>query len=329
MSIWKRSIFAALVLLNAGAATLVQAQDAATDYPSKVVTIVVGFPPGTAADSVGRILGERLATRLGKNFIIDNKPGQGGSIGAAAVAKAAPDGYTLLLSSNGPLAVNPHVYPKLPYDTARDFVAVGLHSWLSYALVVNSNATIKTFADLTARAKAESGKLTYATIGNGTTSHLLVAMLMQRTGMKLTHIPYKGSGQAQGDLMGGQVDMTFDTLVSVLPHVKAGKLRALAVSTETRSKMAPDIPTLNELGVTGFNAGAWLGMLAPTGTPKPIVNKLNRELNAVLDEPETQKRLLALGAEILKGTPEEFAAYLKSEHDRWGKLVHETGAKIE
>lgn len=329
MSIWKRSIFAALVLLNAGAATLVQAQDAATDYPGKVVTIVVGFPPGTAADSVGRILGERLATRLGKNFIIDNKPGQGGSIGAAAVAKAAPDGYTLLLSSNGPLAVNPHVYPKLPYDTARDFVAVGLHSWLSYALVVNSNATIKTFADLTARAKAESGKLTYATIGNGTTSHLLVAMLMQRTGMKLTHIPYKGSGQAQGDLMGGQVDMTFDTLVSVLPHVKAGKLRALAVSTETRSKMAPDIPTLNELGVTGFNAGAWLGMLAPTGTPKPIVNKLNRELNAVLDEPETQKRLLALGAEILKGTPEEFAAYLKSEHDRWGKLVHETGAKIE
>ncbi|MDB5771329.1 MAG: transporter [Burkholderia sp.] len=329
MSIWKRSIFTALVLLNAGAATLVQAQDAAADYPGKVVTIVVGFPPGTAADSVGRILGERLATRLGKNFIIDNKPGQGGSIGAAAVAKAAPDGYTLLLSSNGPLAVNPHVYPKLPYDTARDFVAVGLHSWLSYALVVNSNATIKTFADLTARAKAESGKLTYATIGNGTTSHLLVAMLMQRTGMKLTHIPYKGSGQAQGDLMGGQVDMTFDTLVSVLPHVKAGKLRALAVSTETRSKMAPDIPTLNELGVTGFNAGAWLGMLAPTGTPKPIVNKLNRELNAVLDEPETQKRLLALGAEILKGTPEEFAAYLKSEHDRWGKLVHETGAKIE
>jgi tripartite-type tricarboxylate transporter receptor subunit TctC len=329
MIIWKRSIFTALVLLNAGAATLVQAQDAAADYPSKVVTIVVGFPPGTAADSVGRILGERLATRLGKNFIIDNKPGQGGSIGAAAVAKAAPDGYTLLLSSNGPLAVNPHVYPKLPYDTARDFVAVGLHSWLSYALVVNSNATIKTFADLTARAKAESGKLTYATIGNGTTSHLLVAMLMQRTGMKLTHIPYKGSGQAQGDLMGGQVDMTFDTLVSVLPHVKAGKLRALAVSTETRSKMAPDIPTLNELGVTGFNAGAWLGMLAPTGTPKPIVNKLNRELNAVLDEPETQKRLLALGAEILKGTPEEFTAYLKSEHDRWGKLVHETGAKIE
>jgi tripartite-type tricarboxylate transporter receptor subunit TctC len=329
MSIWKRSIFTALVLLNAGAATLAQAQDATADYPSKIVTIVIGFPPGTAADSVGRILGERLAARLGKSFIIDNKPGQGGSIGAAAVAKAAPDGYTLLLSSNGPLAVNPHVYPKLAYDTARDFVPVGLHSWLSYALVVNSNATIKTFADLTARAKSENGKLTYATIGNGTTTHLLVAMLMQRTGMKLTHIPYKGSGQAQADLMGGQVDMTFDTLVSVLPHVKAGKLRALAVSTETRSKMAPDIPTLNELGVTGFNAGAWLGMLAPAGTPKPIVNKLNRELNAVLDEPETQKRLLALGAEILKGTPEEFAAYLKGEHDRWGKLVRETGAKVE
>jgi tripartite-type tricarboxylate transporter receptor subunit TctC len=200
---------------------------------------------------------------------------------------------------------------------------------LPYALVVNSNSPIKTFQDLRAQATGEPGKLNYATIGNGTTSHLLMTMLMQRTGMKMNHIPYKGSGQSQADLIGGQVDMTFDTMVSVMPHVKAGKLRALAVSTKERSKFAPEIPTLNELGVTGFDAGAWLGMLAPAGTPKPIIDKLNHELNAILDEPDTQKRLLVLGAEILKSTPEEFSKHIKSEHEKWGKLVRESGARIE
>jgi tripartite-type tricarboxylate transporter receptor subunit TctC len=158
---------------------------------------------------------------------------------------------------------------------------------------------------------------------------LLVSMLMSRAGIKMNHIPYKGSGQAQADLIGGQVDLTFDTMVSVMPHVKSGKLKALAVSTLSRSKFAPEIPTLNELGVTGFDAGAWLGMLAPAGTPRPIVEKLNRELNAILDEPDAQRRLLALGAEILKSTPDEFAAHIKSEHEKWGKVVRESGAKIE
>jgi tripartite-type tricarboxylate transporter receptor subunit TctC len=291
--------------------------------------MIVGFPPGTATDSVGRILAERLTQRLGKSFIIDNKPGQGGSIGAAAAAKAAPDGYTLLLSATAPLTTNLFLYSKLSYETSRDFAPIGLHSWLPYALVVNANSKIKTFQDLVARAKAEPGKLTYASIGNGTTSHLLMTMLMQRAGITMTHIPYKGSGQAQTDLIGGQVDATFDTMVSVMPHVKVGKLRALAVSTKERSKFSPEIPTLNELGLTGFDAGAWLGMLAPAGTPKPIVDKLNHELNAILDEPDTQKRLLALGAEILKSTPEQFAAHIKSEHEKWGKLVRESGAKIE
>ena len=179
------------------------------------------------------------------------------------------------------------------------------------------------------QAKAQPGALNYASIGNGTTTHLLMTMLMQSTGVKLNHVPYKGSAQAQTDLIGGQVDMTFDTMVSVMPHVKSGRLRALAVSTLGRSKYAPEIPTLNELGVTGFDAGAWLGLLAPAGTPKPIVEKLNRELNAILDEPETQKRLLAMGAEILKGTPDQFATHMKTEYTKWGKLVRETGVKIE
>ncbi len=328
MKNWHRAISGMMVLLTAWSAPHAVAQTTA-DYPAKPVTMIVGFPPGTATDSVGRILGERLGARLGKPFIVDNKPGQGGSIGAAAAAKAPPDGYTLLVSATAPLATNPHLYSKLPYDSSRDFAPIGLHSWLPYALVVNPNARITTFAELVERAKAEPGKLSYASIGNGTTSHLLMSMLMELTGTKMSHIPYKGSAQAQTDLIGGHVDMTFDTMVSVMPHVKAGTLKALAVSTLSRSKFAPEIPTLSELGVSGFDAGAWLGLLAPAGTPKPIVEKLNRELNAILDEPETQKRLLALGAEILKSTPDEFAAYIKNESEKWGNLVRQSGAKVK
>ncbi|MDB5771835.1 MAG: Tat pathway signal sequence protein 13 [Burkholderia sp.] len=325
MKNWQNTMFAIIGLATAAATPTALAQ---ADYPTKTVTMIVGFPPGTATDSVGRILGERLTARLGKTFIIDNKPGQGGSIGAAAAAKATPDGYTLLLSATAPMATNHYLY-KLSYDSTRDFAPIGLHSWLPYALVVNTNSKINTFQEFVARAKAEPNKLDYASIGNGTTSHLLMTMLLQQAGIQMNHIPYKGSGQAQADLIGGQVHSTFDTMTSVMPHVKSGRLKALAVSTKDRSKFAPEIPTLHELGLTGFNAGAWLGMLAPAGTPKPIVDKLNRELNAILDEPETQKRLLAIGAEILKSTPEEFTAHIKSEHEKWGKLVRESGAKID
>jgi tripartite-type tricarboxylate transporter receptor subunit TctC len=323
-----RVVFGTIGLLTGLTAPAVMAQPGA-DYPSKPVTIIVGFPPGTATDSVARIVGARLATRLGKPFIVDNKPGQGGSIGAAAAAKALPDGHTLVLSATAPLATNPHLYPKLAYDSTRDFAPIGLTSWLPYVLVVNSNSKINTFAELIALAKANPGKLNYASIGNGTTSHLLVTMLMQRTGTKMNHIPYKGSGQAQADLIGGQVDLTFDSMVSAMPHVKAGSLKALGVSTLARAKFAPEIPTLNEMGVAGYNFGAWLGLLAPAGTPKPIVDKLNRELNAILDEPETQKKLLAIGAENLKSTPEEFAAFITSENEKWGSLVRQSGAKLE
>jgi tripartite-type tricarboxylate transporter receptor subunit TctC len=329
MKISTKILSVAIGLVTLGSAQSAMAQNPASDYPNKPVTIIVGFPPGTATDSVGRVLGERLAQRLGQSFIIENRAGQGGSIGAAAASKASPDGYTLLISATAPMATNPHLYKKLTYDPLTDFAPIGLLSWLPFALVVNSNSKIKTFQDFLAQAKAQPGAINYASIGNGTTSHLLMTMLMQSTGVKLNHIPYKGSAQAQTDLIGGQVEMTFDTMVSVMPHVKSGRLRALAVSTLGRSKYAPEIPSLNELGVTGFDAGAWLGLLAPAGTPKPIVDKLNLELNAILDEPETQKRLLAMGAEILKSTPDQFAVHMKSEYAKWGKLVRETGLKIE
>lgn len=325
-----RAILLVIAMMASAATHQALAQShAASGYPTKPVSIIVGFPPGTATDSIGRLLGERLTQRLGQTFVIENKPGQGGSMGAAAGARAAPDGYTLLLSATAPLAINQHLYQKLTYDSTRDFAPIGLTSWLPYALVVNSNSRINNLEELLARARAKPGELTYASIGNGTTGHLLVSMLMQQTGIKLNHIPYKGSAQAQTDLLGGRVDMTFDTLVSVMPHVKAGTLKALAVSTLSRSKYAPEIPSLNELGLTGFDAGAWLGLLAPVGTPAPIVEKLNRELNAVLDEPETQRRLLAMGAEILKGSPADFSSHIRTEQEKWGKRVREAGVKIE
>ena len=305
-----------------------QAQDNPS-WPTKPVTFVVGFPPGTATDSVGRVLAERFSTRLGQSFVIDNKPGQGGSVGAAAVAKAKPDGYTFVVSATAPMSINPYVYPKLTYDPLKDFAPVGIHTWLPYAIVVNAQSKLNSYADLRAAALADPGKLTYASIGNGTTSHLIVLLLQQRTGLKLTHVPYRGSAQAQTDLIGGQVDMTFDTVVSMLPHIRSGKLRPLAVSTLKRSPLLPDVPTLHELGVSQFEVVAWLGLLAPAGTPKYIVEKLNQELNLALEDDGVKNKLTAMGSEILKNSPDEFAAFIRSENERWSKLVRDTGAKVD
>jgi len=277
------------LLVLASYAVPAQAQDNPA-WPTKPVTFVVGFPPGTATDSVGRVLAERFSTRLGQSFVIDNKPGQGGSVGAAAVAKAKPDGYTFVVSATAPMSINPYVYPKLTYDPLKDFSPVGIHTWLPYAIVVNAQSKLNNYADLRAAALADPGKLTYASIGNGTTSHLIVLLLQQRTGLKLTHVPYRGSAQAQTDLIGGQVDMTFDTVVSLLPHIKSGKLRPLAVSTLKRSPLLPDVPTLHELGVSQFEVGAWLGLLAPAGTPKYIVEKLNQELNLALEDDSVKNK---------------------------------------
>lgn len=321
------------VLVVALAAVLMspisQAQTDAPDYPARNVTIVVGFPPGTATDTVARILAERFAARLKKPFVIDNKPGQGGSLGAAAVAKAPADGHILLMSATAPLSINPHLYAKLTYDPQKDFAPIGLTSWLSYLLVTRPDFGVASLPELIAKARANPGQISFASIGNGTTSHLLMTLLAQRTETRFNHIPYKGSAQSQTDVMGGQVDLTFDTLVSVMPHVKTGRLRALAVSSLNRSAFAPTVPTLNEQGVPGFDAGAWLGLLAPAGTPKPIVDRLNRELNQILEEPETRKKLVDAGTEILKSSPEEFVTHIRNENLKWGKLVRESGAKID
>ena len=321
----KRLVLALIGTLVLGAA---HAQSLG-DYPTKPVSVIIGFPPGTATDTVTRVICERLTARLGKSFIVDNRPGQGGSMGAAAAANAAPDGYTLIVSATAPLAINPNLYAKLPYDPRRDFAPIGLLSWLPYVLVTNPRTGFNSLQEMLAYAKANPDKLTYASIGNGGTAHLLMSMLLQQTGTKIVHIPYKGSAQSQTDLIAGLVDLTFDTMVSAMPHVKSGRLKALATSGIARSQFAPEIPTVDEQGVPGFDAGAWLGLLAPAGTPKPIVDKLNKELNQILDEPETRKRLLGLGSELLKSTPEEFAAHIRSEYAKWGQRVRDSGAKID
>ncbi|ETF03734.1 MFS transporter [Advenella kashmirensis W13003] len=295
-------------------------------YPEKPITIVVGFPPGTSTDAVARILANKMGKDLGQPFIVENKPGVGGSLGAGMVARSKPDGYTVVLSATAPMNINPHVYKSLPYDAGSDFEPVGQTTWLPYILVINNTKNIKTFQDLIGYAKKNPEKLTYASIGKGTTSHLLMELLMKRTGTKMVHIPYSGSTQSQTDVIGGNVDMTFDTVVSAMPHVKSGKLNALAVSVANRAKLAPDVPTIQEQGVTNFNMGAWLGIFAPKGTPRDIVDKLHTELNKALSDKETNAKLVALGSEVVMSeSPEAFKKMVQENYDTWGNIVKDAG----
>ena len=223
---------------------LVQAQSFA-NYPEKNITIIVGFPPGTATDTIARILAERFSNKLGKSFIIENKPGQGGSLGAGIAAQAIPDGHTLLLSATAPFATNPHLYAKLNYDSRKSFAPIGLVSWLPYVMVTNPKSGLNSMQDLIEKSKVEPNKYTFASIGNGSTSHLMMSMLTSQAEIKMTHIPYKGSSQSQTDLIGGQVDVTFDTVLTLMPHIKSGKLKALATGGLTRTSFAPDVPTVD------------------------------------------------------------------------------------
>jgi len=300
------------------------------NFPEKNVTIIVGFPPGTATDTVARIMAERFAAKFGKPFIIDNKPGQGGSLGAGVAAAAAPDGHTLLLSATAPFATNPHLYSKLNYDSRKSFSPIGLVTWLPYVMVTNPKSGINSLQDLIEKAKAEPDKYTYASIGNGATTHLMMSMFCSQAGIKMVHVPYKGSSQSQTDVIAGQVDVTFDTVLTLQPHIKAGKLKALATGGLTRTSFLPDVPTVDEQGFKGFNDGAWLGLFAPAGTPKAIVERLHKELNITMQDPDVIKKLQGLGSEtLLSKNPAEFEEFIQSEYVKWGQRVKESGAKIE
>ena len=315
------ALLACLVL----AAPLAHAQ---TDYPSRPVRIIVPFPPGGAADTLARIYGQRMAEDWGKPVVVENRPGAGGVIGTEALAKAAPDGYSLIVVTVGH-AVNASLMPKLPYDTAADFAPVALLATLPSLLVVNPALPAKDVKELIALAKAKPGSVTYASSGTGSTSHMSAALLSSMAGVSMVHVPYKGASAALNDVMGGQVQMTIDVAVSAVPQVKAGKLRALAITSAKRSSLLPDLPTIAESGVPGYEFSAWYVMLAPAKTPAAIVDKVSAEAKRIAGLPEVRERLNALGAEPASGSPAEVGALLKSEMERWAKVIKEQNIKVE
>ena len=305
-----------------------QAFAQAAGYPARPLRMVIGFAPGGPTDIVARVIAARLAEQLGVGVVVDNKPGAGGNLAADLAAKATPDGYTLFYNTSA-ITIAPALYGKVPYDTLKDFVPVTTTATNAMIVMVNPSLPVKTIQEFVAYAKANPGKLNYGSSGTGTITHLATAALASGLGLQMTHIPYKGSAPSLVDTAAGVVNLMTDTVNSALPYVKDGRLRALAVTMPRRLAVLPDVPTLSETVMPGMEMSAWQGVVMPAGTPAPIVQRLNTELRKVLSHEETRQKLIAQGTEILGSTPEEYAAYLKSELARWSKVVAETGAKAE
>jgi len=319
----------ALSLAAALAISTPQAVAAADAYPSKPIRFVVAFPPGGGTDIIARSIAQKLAERLAQQVVVDNRPGAGGNIGTDIVAKSAPDGYTMLMGSAGPLAINASLFASMPFDPVRDLAPVTLAASTPNVLVVHPSLRATTVKELIALAKAKPGEINFASSGHGTPAHLAGELFDSMAGVKMIHVPYKGAAPALADLLGGQVQIMFSTMPPALPHVKDGKLRALAVTSLKRSPAMPELPTVDEAALPGFEANTWHGVLVPAGTPVPIIARLNREIVAILHLPDVVERLSGQGAEAQGSTPEEFAAYIKSETLKWAKVVRESGAKAE
>jgi len=298
-------------------------------YPTKPVRIVVPFPAGGATDILARAVAQKLTETWGQAFVVDNRPGAGGNIGSELVAKAAPDGYTLEMGTVGTHAINASLYAKMPYDHVKDFAPIILVAGVPNVLVVNPAVPVNSVQELIAYAKANPGKLNFASSGNGTSIHLSGELFKVMAGVQMTHIPYKGSAPALADLLGGQVQLMFDNLPPSLPQIKGGKLRALGVTSAARAPALPDTPTIAESGLPGFDASSWFGLLAPAGTPPAIIAKLNTEIAKWLATPEAKEKLVAIGANIAGGTPEDFARHIQAETAKWAKVVKESGAKVD
>jgi tripartite-type tricarboxylate transporter receptor subunit TctC len=309
------------------AAAVVALGAQAQGYPSRPVKIVVPFAPGGFTDVVARILQTQLSGALGQPIVIENKPGAGSTIGTAEVANAKPDGYTLAMVSTTHV-ITPSIYKKMPYDALKDFTPVMKLAEGPYVLVVHPSLPARTVKELVDLAKAEPGKIDYASSGNGSSQHLVGALFGQMAGVNLNHVPYKGSGQAMQDLVGGQVKVSFVGAPNAVPYLNAGKLRALGVTTKKRSADLPEIPSIDEAGVPGYDATLWLGLLAPPGTPADIVAKVRDGVTRALSSPDAKKLVNSAGVDVALSTPEEFAALMKSELERWGKVVRETGATV-
>lgn len=306
------------------------AAKASDNYPSRPVTVIVGFPPGTATDSVARLLAENFTQSFGgARFIIDNRSGQGGSIGATAAARAEPDGYTIAVSASGPLAINPHVYSNLRYNSRSDFTPIGQIVQLPYVLVVNKDSPYKSMRELADAAKAKPGIISYGSTGNGTTSHLMMAMFENSSKASFNHIRYRGTAQSVTEILAGRLDVTFDTLSGSLPFINDGSVRPLAVSTKKRISLLPDVPTTAEAGFPDVQGGAWLALVGPAKLPPEIVAKLSSALTTALKDEKMQAALKTLGTELDPSSPEGMSEILRRDIDRWGEIVKVTGAKID
>jgi tripartite-type tricarboxylate transporter receptor subunit TctC len=300
---------------------------AAQPFPSKPLRIIVPFSPGGVADSSARVISEKLGARLGQSVVVENRPGASGNIGTQQVAASAPDGYTLLLGFDGTMVVNPHVYAKLPFDTLRDFAPVTKLGDATLILVAHPSVPAKDLREFLQIAKKQN--FSYGSAGTGSTPHLAGELLAQRTGIGLTHVPYKGGGQAMGDVVGGQIPLVFTAIATAQQFVKAGKLKGLGVSSTRRSSSLPDVPTFVESGLDGFVVDSWVGILAPAKTPQPIVARLQKEIAAVLAEPEMRERYATLGIEPAGNSPEQFTEQIRADLARWEKVVKQAGIRIE
>ena len=322
----RRTWLAATAFAAAAWALPAAAQDT---WPTRPIRLVVPFTPGGVTDTSGRVVAEFLGKRLGQQVIVDNKPGASGNIGMALVKDAAPDGYTLALAFDGTMVINPHVFAKLPFDTLKDYSSIGKIGNATLILVANPNAPVKTVADVINVSKTTAGGLSFGTSGTGGTPHIAGELLKMRTGAKLTHVPYKGGGQALTDVVGGNIPLVYTAVAGAHGFVKQGKLTALAVSSAKRSPSLPDVPTFVEAGVPDFVVDSWVGLLAPAGLPPAIAARLNTELNAVLNDPEAREKLRTLGIEASPGTAAQFRDEMARDLGRYGQVVKAAGIKIE
>jgi tripartite-type tricarboxylate transporter receptor subunit TctC len=318
-------LLAALSLLTATAAS---AQPAAPTWPDRPIQLLIPYPPGGSADLLGRPLAMKLQERLGQNVVLEYKPGAGGTVASQALARAKPDGHTLILVLAAH-AINASLYPKLPYDTRKDFAPVSLVANLPMIVAASSSLKANTIPELIAAAKAAPGKLTFGSAGNGNTGHLAAEFFSAQAGIKMTHVPYKGSAGVVNAMLAGEIDLTFDSISTSWPQIKSGRMRALAVTGEKRASISPDVPTMIESGMPGFVINGWYAILAPAGTPAPVVERLSKEIASVLTLPDLRAQIMAGGYEPVGSTPQALGAHIEAELTRWSKVVKDSGAKVD
>ena len=316
------------VLVSCAALMAPALAPAQTDWPAKPVRIVVPFAPGGTTDITARVIGEQLSQVFKQSFVIENKAGAGGNVGATEVARAAPDGYTFLMGTPGTQAINQFLYPSMPYDTAKDLIPVSFVVRVPNVLLVHPGLGVRTIAEFVAKAKAQPGSMSYGSPGNGSTGHLSTELFKGRAGVFAVHIPYRGSGPMLLDLMAGQIQMAIDNLPSAIPHIRAGKLVALGVTSTTRNAQLPDVPTIASV-LPDYAAESWFVLVAPAGTPAAIINRMSAEVDRILKKPEIIERFKGLGADPVGGTPEQLGQFIAAETKKWQQVVKDSGAKID